>query len=435
MKMAARRRIDRRGNFALDGREIVGALVELGHLRQQRLRIRMIRALEKLQRRRGLDDAPQIHDDHAVGEVLDHAEIVADEQIREVEVGSELHEEIQHLRLNRDIERGDRFVADQQLGLDGQGTRDADARALAAGELVRKAPPERRVEPDFAHQLVDVVIDVVGGIDAMHARRLADDFGHAHARIERREGILKHHLNLEGGVAALGKVVEGVSLDEKEDCGKSVAAASSPRLSIAAVDIADWSIVVDRLSKTIASPNVPTQKTSKYQPPLLNSHDGTNLSVTFSRKDVLGLAESDLKDLILGTTTTPSPSPPPSLLITLMFTLNELFTTHMAKTTGLLLQMTEILPAGAVLLVVDSPGSYSTLKLGKAKDGAAQERQYPMKFLLDHTLLSVAKGKWERVLTQDSRWWRRDAARLRYEVGEGAGLEDMRYQVHVYRRL
>lgn len=239
----------------------------------------------------------------------------------------------------------------------------------------------------------------------------------------------------EGGVAALGKVVEGVSLDEKEDCGKSVAAASSPRLSIAAVDIADWSIVVDRLSKTIASPNVPTQKTSKYQPPLLNSHDGTNLSVTFSRKDVLGLAESDLKDLILGTTTTPSPSPPPSLLITLMFTLNELFTTHMAKTTGLLLQMTEILPAGAVLLVVDSPGSYSTLKLGKAKDGAAQERQYPMKFLLDHTLLSVAKGKWERVLTQDSRWWRRDAARLRYEVGEGAGLEDMRYQVHVYRRL
>lgn len=239
-------------------------------------------------------------------------------------------------------------------------------------------------------------------------------------------------------LAAAWRDLEGISLGEKEDCAKSVATESSPRLSIAAVDIADWSIVVDRLSKTITSPNVPTQKTSKYQPPLLNSHDGTDLFVTFSRKDVLGLAESDLKDLILGTTTTtasPSPSPPPSLLITLMFTLNELFTAHMAKATGLLLQMTEILPTGAVLLVVDSPGSYSTLKLGKGKDGAAQERQYPMKFLLDHTLLSVAKGKWERVLTQDSRWWRRDVARLRYEVGEGAGLEDMRYQVHVYRRL
>ena len=116
---------------------------------------------------------------------------------------AELHEEIQHLRLDRDVERGDRFVADQQLGLDGQRARDADARALAAGELVRKAPPERRVEPDFAHQLVDVVIDVVGGVDAVHARRLADDFGHTHARIERREGILKHHLDLQRDVAAL----------------------------------------------------------------------------------------------------------------------------------------------------------------------------------------------------------------------------------------
>jgi 25S rRNA (uracil2843-N3)-methyltransferase len=241
------------------------------------------------------------------------------------------------------------------------------------------------------------------------------------------------------GVAALGEGVEGVSLDEKEkekekekDAAER-ATSASPRLTIAAVDIADWSIVVDRLSKTITSPDVPTQKTSKYQPPLLaRSQDKPSLEVSFSRKDVLGLPEADLKNLILGN------SPPPSgtsLLITLMFTLNELFTTSMPKTTGLLLNITELLPSGAVLLVVDSPGSYSTLKLGKAKDGVAQERQYPMKFLLDHTLLSVAKGKWERVLTQDSRWWRREAARLRYEVGEGAGLEDMRYQVHVYRRL
>ncbi|PWY94786.1 hypothetical protein BO94DRAFT_531720 [Aspergillus sclerotioniger CBS 115572] len=108
----------------------------------------------------------------------------------------------------------------------------------------------------------------------------------------------------------------------------------------------------------------------------------------------------------------------------------------MAKATGFLLRLTDMLRPGTVLLVVDSPGSYSTLKLGKSGEGEeVRERQYPMKFLLDHTLLSVAEGKWERVLSQDSRWWRRDAARLRYEVGEGAGLEDMRYQVHVYRRL
>ncbi|KAJ5359553.1 uncharacterized protein N7496_011966 [Penicillium cataractarum] len=242
-------------------------------------------------------------------------------------------------------------------------------------------------------------------------------------------------------VAVLGEGVKGVSLDEKvADKGEESVAGqgdgeqektgcASPKLSVAAVDIADWSIVMDRLSKTIASSDVPTQKTSRFQPPLLPGSHG--LDISFSRTDVLGLPESDLQNLILGEKITPTPS----LLVTLMFTLNELFTTSMPKTTALLLHTTELLPPGAVLLVVDSPGSYSTLKLGKAKDGAAQERQYPMKFLLDHTLLSVAKGKWERVLTQDSRWWRREAARLRYEVGEGAGLEDMRYQVHVYRRV
>lgn len=245
-------------------------------------------------------------------------------------------------------------------------------------------------------------------------------------------------------VAVLGDGVKGVSLDGKvkekeggegsvagqDDAEKEETGSASPKLSVAAVDIADWSIVVDRLSKTIASSDVPTQKTSRFQPPLLPGSHG--LDISFSRTDVLGLPESDLQNLILGNDKT---TPTPSLLVTLMFTLNELFTTSMPKTTALLLHTTELLPPGAVLLVVDSPGSYSTLKLGKAKDGAAQERQYPMKFLLDHTLLSVAKGKWERVLTQDSRWWRREAARLRYEVGEGAGLEDMRYQVHVYRRV
>ena len=58
-----------------------------------------------------------------------------------------------------------------------------------------------------------------------------------------------------------------------------------------------------------------------------------------------------------------------------------------------------------------------------------------MKFLLDHTLLSVAEGRWERVVSEDSRWWRRDVNRLFYEVGEGGGLEDMRFQVHLYRRV
>ena len=195
-------------------------------------------------------------------------------------------------------------------------------------------------------------------------------------------------------------------------------------LSVTAVDIADWSAVVDRLAGSLRSTEVPSS--ASHPAPLLPA--GQNISVDFQRSDVLSLSDQDLNALFNSTGSGPT-------LVTLMFTLNELFSTSMAKATSFLLRMTDSLSPGTVLLVVDSPGSYSTLKLGGSGQSQPQEREYPMKFLLDHTLLSVAKGKWEKVFSQDSRWWRRDAAKLRYEVGEGAGLEDMRFQIHIYRRL
>ncbi|KAJ5789878.1 uncharacterized protein N7518_006889 [Penicillium psychrosexuale] len=239
--------------------------------------------------------------------------------------------------------------------------------------------------------------------------------------------------SLEEGVASVSLENKDTEFQDEKKTKEGDQGVSAPSLSVMAVDIGNWADVVDRLSRTITSSDVPFSQTTKYRPPLLSEKVASEtFSVSFRREDVLTLPEEGLKEILLGPS---SPSPFTSILVPIMFTLNELFSTSMPKTTGFLLKMTEILPAGAVFLVVDSPGSYSTLKLGKGPDGEPQERNYPMKFLLDHTLLSVAKGKWECVYTQDSRWWRRDAVRLRYEVGEGAGLEDMRFQMHVYRRL
>lgn len=240
--------------------------------------------------------------------------------------------------------------------------------------------------------------------------------------------------DLEAETESLEKRVAEVSLEDIEKKEEKPEESVNARgLSVMAVDIGNWSSVVDRLSRTIFSANVPFTQTNKHRPPLLSEATAESFSVAFRRADVLNIPEEELKELLIGASS--SPSPFTSVLVPIMFTLNELFSTSMPKTTAFMLSMTEILPVGAVLLVVDSPGSYSTLKLGKGPDGEPQERNYPMKFLLDHTLLSVAKGKWERVYTEESRWWRRDAVRLRYEVGEGAGLEDMRFQMHVYRRM
>ena len=257
--------------------------------------------------------------------------------------------------------------------------------------------------------------------------------------------------------------VRDVSLDETGGIDEEWPNADID-VDVTAVDIADWSSVVHRLSAAIRSPDVPALRSCPA--PLLpgsGTRTGTGtgtegegrrvggeVKVDFKRADVLNLSEEEFKGLFPGPGTggANTSEPQSTVLVTLMFTLNELFSTSMAKATGFLLRLTDSLQAGTVLLVVDSPGSYSTLKLGgqgssKGKEGEdtaiteqpRKERQYPMKFLLDHTLLSVAKGKWEKVLSQDSRWWRREAARLSYDVGEGAGLEDMRFQLHVYRRL
>ena len=46
-------------------------------------------------------------------------------------------QQVEHLRLHRDVERADRLVGDDQLRLRDQRARDRDALALAAGEFVR----------------------------------------------------------------------------------------------------------------------------------------------------------------------------------------------------------------------------------------------------------------------------------------------------------
>jgi 25S rRNA (uracil2843-N3)-methyltransferase len=230
-----------------------------------------------------------------------------------------------------------------------------------------------------------------------------------------------------------------------------------PNLSVTAVDIADWSSVVARLSQTIHSSDVPGSKA--HPAPLLSPPTAaekgerrkrtSSFEVSFKHLDILGLTDEELRSLLLPRRDQDHNDQPAAatdtVLITLMFTLNELFATSMAKTTQFLLRLTDLVAPGTILLVVDSPGSYSTVSLRGKKmskendehDDNDAARHYPMKFLVHHTLLSVASGKWDLILSEDSRWFRRDAARLRYDVGgEGAArLEDMRYQIHVYRRL
>ena len=59
---------------------------------------------------------------------------MGNEQVREREFLLQVFEQVQHLRLNRYIERGDRLIGDDQLRVDDQRASDADALALSTAE-------------------------------------------------------------------------------------------------------------------------------------------------------------------------------------------------------------------------------------------------------------------------------------------------------------
>jgi hypothetical protein len=127
-------------------------------------------------------------------------------------------------------------------------SRDADARALAAAELVRIPPHQRRIEADAIEQQA-YVLDLLPRVDeAMRDRRLSHDVHDAHAGIERRIRVLEDHLHLELLLASRrrGQPGQGLAAPEalaarhgKQSHGDAAQGGfSAPRLADEADDLA-----------------------------------------------------------------------------------------------------------------------------------------------------------------------------------------------------
>lgn len=205
------------------------------------------------------------------------------------------------------------------------------------------------------------------------------------------------------------------------------------RLEITAIDVAEWTSIVSRLQSGITTaPQLHKYASTEAKASNRPLVGPSAYAVRFVQQDILNMGLADL-----AATFTDVP------LITLMFTLNELYSTSISATTNLLLSLTMLLSPGALLLIVDSPGSYSTVKLGtsSASQDGRDSKRYPLQWLLDHTLLesaaigssinaSAGGNQWEKLESRESEWFR-----LPEELVYPIDLEDMRYQVHLYRRL
>ena len=185
----------------------------------------MLRVVEQRLRRLLLDDAAEIHDRHLGRDVLDDREIVADEQIGEAEVAAQLRQQVQDLRLHRDVERRSRLVAHHDARPQHEGARNGDALALAAGQFGGETIAHLARQADTLQHLVDPLGDLGAGEGALRLQRHRHDVADAGQRIERRERILEHRLDQpRAGLAihvddalALDRDVAGVGREQAQD--------------------------------------------------------------------------------------------------------------------------------------------------------------------------------------------------------------------------
>ncbi|KAF2851322.1 hypothetical protein T440DRAFT_60983 [Plenodomus tracheiphilus IPT5] len=218
-------------------------------------------------------------------------------------------------------------------------------------------------------------------------------------------------------LAGVQKMLSTAQNEEKES--------KQPKIEIAAIDVADWSTVVKNLATQLET----TPILSKYASAAAKAANAPllapgSLEVRFAKHDVLAPESSDLSSHLKTAS-----------LVTLLFTLNELYSASLPLSQKFLLDMTAAMTPGSLLLIIDSPGSYSSVTLNGA------EKKYPMQWLLDHTLLKQANGnqkvrgeeeipRWEKLQEDESKWFRMDEE-LTYPIE----LENMRMQLHLYRRV
>src|SRR5699024_6814105 len=142
-------------------------------------------------------------------------EIVGDEEIRQAEAVAQVLEQVDDTGLDRYVEGGDRLVEDQQLRVRHQCPGDADALALAAGELMRIACGHRGVESDEFEHLGDLVM-ALGGGSSVHGQRCGDGCPERQARLDGGHRVLEHDLDglAHGQAFAFAQIGDVDAVDE-----------------------------------------------------------------------------------------------------------------------------------------------------------------------------------------------------------------------------
>ena len=144
---------------------------------------------------------------------------MGDEEVAQSQGGAQLVEQVDDAGLDGHVQGGDRLVEDQEAGFEGQGPGDADALALAAGEVARVAVGVTRLQPDQRHELPDPGADLAPP-PAVGAQRFGDEVEDGQTRVQRRHRVLEDDLDVAAHGAAPGARDLGGVLGQDDDAAR-----------------------------------------------------------------------------------------------------------------------------------------------------------------------------------------------------------------------
>ncbi|CAH0027582.1 unnamed protein product [Clonostachys rhizophaga] len=202
-------------------------------------------------------------------------------------------------------------------------------------------------------------------------------------------------------------------------------------LSVCLVDTTDWTEVVSKMHQSYTTPR-PLSKYASTKARLSNTSplSPQALSWKFTQLDILECGIEEIGSVI---------GPDPTLL-TLFFTLNEMYLTSISKVSAFLRKITTVAPKGSLLLIVDKPGACVEARPTSNSYGT-EGTQCPMHLLMhralfpeEHQKTEKAKDRkepaWEKLVEEDNCIFKLDKGL----VFPGC-LENIKFQMHLLQRL
>ena len=164
--------------------------------RQQFLCIGILRIAQDLFGRALLDDPSRPHHDDTITQQAHHIQIMRDEQIAHAHRRLQILQQVQDHRLHGNVERRGRLVENDELWMQRDRARDADAGLLAARQLMREAIQQIDRQADQAGKFLAAGAQRIAALDVAELHdRIGDGARRGEARIEAVGRILEHHLD------------------------------------------------------------------------------------------------------------------------------------------------------------------------------------------------------------------------------------------------